>query len=122
MFETLKKSKQISVIALDRMGDYMELLRLELRLQARELVMQVAGYMVALFFGVLTAIFAGLATMATFWDTPYRVWAAWGVVVVYGVLALIGVLFGRKHVYHGSAISTLREEMKRDADLVKENL
>ncbi|MDB5761263.1 MAG: phage holin family protein [Herminiimonas sp.] len=122
MFETLHKSKQISVIALDRLGDYIELLRIELKLQGRELGMQLLGYVVAAFFGILTAIFIGVAIIVTFWDSPNRAIAAWGVVVLYVAAAGGGIFLSLKHKYDGSAFSTLRNELKRDVDLVKESI
>lgn len=122
MFETLHKSKQISVIALDRLGDYIELMRIEMKLQTRELVMQLAGYAVAMLFGVLTALFAGIAVLATFWDSPSRAAAAWAVVLAYAALAAAGIYFSRRHMIENSAFTTLRNELKRDVDLVKESI
>lgn len=122
MFETLHKSKQISVIALDRLGDYIELLRIELKLQGRELGMQLLGYMVAALFGVLIALFLGVAIIVTFWDSPYRTLAAWGVVVLYGAIVAAAISFSLKHSRSESAFSTLRNELKRDVDLVKESI
>lgn len=122
MFETLQKSKQISVIALDRLGDYIELLRIELKLQGRELGMQIAGYLAAALFGVLLAVFLGIAIILTFWDSPHRTLAAWGVVVLYAALAAAAVSFSLKHAQIGSAFSTLRNELKRDVELVKESI
>lgn len=122
MFETLHKSKQISVIALDRLGDYIELMRIEMKLQTRELVMQLAGYAVAMLFGVLTALFAGIAVLATFWDSPNRAAAAWAVVLAYAALAAAGIYFSRRHMIENSAFTTLRNELKRDVDLVKESI
>lgn len=121
MFETLQKSKQISVIALDRLGDYIELLRIELKLQGRELGMQLLGYMVAALFAVLLAVFLGVAIILTFWDT-HRALAAWGVVVLYGAIAGGGIYFSLKHSHAGSAFSTLRNELKRDVELVRESI
>lgn len=122
MFETLQKSKQISVIALDRLGDYIELLRIELKMQGRELGMQIAGYLLAALFAVLVAIFLGIAIILTFWDTPYRALAAWGVVVLYAAIAGAAISFSLKHAHNGSAFSTLRNELKRDVELVKESI
>jgi uncharacterized membrane protein YqjE len=110
------------VIALDRLGDYIELLRIEMKLQGRELVMQLAGYAVAALFAILTAVFAGIAVLASYWDTPQRGLAAWLVVLGYAAIAAGAVYFSRKHVYRGSAFSTLRNELKRDVDLVKESI
>jgi uncharacterized membrane protein YqjE len=120
VFETLHKSKQISVIALDRLGDYIELLRIELKLQGRELVLQVVGYVVAAFFGVLATVFLGIAIILSFWNSEYLAVAAWFVVALYLAAAGAGVYLSRKHLYKGSAFSTLRTELKRDVDLVKE--
>lgn len=122
MFETLQKSKQISVIALDRLGDYIELLRIELKLQGREIGMQIAGYLAAALFGVLLAVFLGLAIILTFWDSPHRTLAAWGVVALYAALVAGAVSFSLKHAQIGSAFSTLRNELKRDVELVKESI
>lgn len=122
MFETLQKSKQISVIALDRLGDYIELLRIELKLQGRELGMQIGGYLAAALFGVLLSIFLGIAIIVTFWDSPYRTLAAWAVVALYAALAAAAVSFSLKHAQIGSAFSTLRNELKRDVELVKESI
>ena len=122
MFETLHKSKQISVIALDRLGDYMELLRIELKLQGRELALQILGYAIAAFFGILTTIFLGVAIILTFWDSDYMAVAAWFVVALYLAAGGFGIYLSRKHLYKGSAFSTLRTELKRDVDLVKETI
>lgn len=122
MFETLHKSKQISVIALDRLGDYIELLRIELKIQGRELGMQLLGYAVAALFSVLTVVFVGFAIIITFWDSPHRTLAAWAVVALYAAMVGIGVFFSFKHEPAGSAFSTLRNELKRDVDLVKESI
>lgn len=122
MFETLEKTKQISVIALDRLGDYIELLRIELKLQGRELGLQLLGYVIAALFGILSTIFIGIAIIVTFWDSDYRAIAGWAVVALYLAAAGGGIYLSRKHLYKGSAFSTLRTELKRDVDLVKESI
>ena len=122
MFETLQKSKQISVIALDRLGDYMELLRIELKLQGRELGLQMLGYAAAGLFGLFALLFLGIAIILSFWGTEYLPIAAWAVVALYLAAAGAGVWLARKHAKGGSALNTLRAELKRDVDLVKENL
>jgi uncharacterized membrane protein YqjE len=122
VFETLEKTKQISVIALDRLGDYIELLRIELKLQGRELGLQLLGYVIAALFGVLSTIFIGIAIIVTFWDSDYRAIAGWAVVALYLAAAGGGIYLSRKHLYKGSAFSTLRTELKRDVDLVKESI
>jgi uncharacterized membrane protein YqjE len=122
VFETLHKSKQISVIALDRLGDYIELLRLELKLQGRDLGIQVACYAAAALFGLLAVIFIGVAIIVSFWNSDYLPLAGWIVVLLYGVLAGACVYLARRQPHEGSAFATLRNELKRDVDLVKESI
>jgi uncharacterized membrane protein YqjE len=122
VFETLQKSKQISVIALDRLGDYFELLRIELKLQGREIATQMMGYAVAGIFALLAALFIGIAIIVTFWDTQYRAVAAWAVVALYLAGAGVGIFISRKQQYKEPPFAALREELKRDVDLVKESL
>lgn len=121
MFETLQKSRQISVIAMDRIGDYLELLRIELKLQGRELAMQMLGYVAAGLFGLLAVVFIGIAIILSFWNSQYLPVAAWGVVALYLAAAGAGVWLARQHAT-GSALNTLRTELKRDVELVKESL
>ena len=121
MFEAIKKSRQISIIALDRLGDYIDLLRIEMKLQGRELGVMLLSAIAGAVFGLLATIFLGVAIILTWWDSPYRTLAAWGVVVLYGVVAAIGLSFASKH-RPGSALGTLRDEIRRDAAVVKESL
>lgn len=121
MFEAIRKSRQISIIALDRLGDYIELLRIEMKLQGRELGVMLLSSIVGAVFGLLATVFAGLAIILTWWDSPYRALAAWAVVLIYAGVAAFGFSLARKHK-PGSALGTLRNEIKRDAQLVKESL
>ena len=122
MFETLKKSKQLSAIALERLGDYLALLRIEMKMQGRELGTQVAGYAAAALCAVFALLFAGIAIIVSFWDSDYRGLAAWVVVALYLAGAWAGVSLARRHTGKVEALNTLREEIRRDAALVRESL
>ncbi len=122
MFETLKKSKQLSMIVLDRLGDYMALLRIEMKMQGREIGTQVAGYAVAALCALFMLLFVGVAIIVSFWDTDYRALAAWVVVALYGIGAWAGVSLARRHSGTVAGLSTLRDEIRRDAALVRESL
>lgn len=122
MFETIRKSKEISVIAKDRLGDYFELLRIEMKLQGRELGIMALGGAVGAMFALIAVIFIGFAIIVTFWDTQYRALAAWLVVALYAVIAGVSFAVALKHKPSGSALQTLRNELRRDVDLVKENI
>ena len=122
MFQTLRKSKEISVIAKDRLGDYFELLRIEMKLQGRELAILAIGSIVGAVFAVIAAILLGFAIMVSFWDSEYRTLVAWLVVALYAAIAGAGFVIGMKHKPSGSALTTLRNELRRDVELVKENI
>lgn len=122
MFETIRKSKEISVIAKDRLGDYFELLRIEMKLQGRELGIMALGGAVGAMFALIAVIFIGFAIIVTFWDTQYRALAAWLVVALYAVIAGVSFAVALKHKPSASALETLRNELRRDVDLVKENI
>jgi len=122
MFQTLQKSKQLSFIVMNRLGDYLALLRIEMKLQGRELGAQLAGYLlaaVALFFALL---FAGIAIIVTFWNSDYRNIAAWVVVGLYLLIAAAGIALVRQHAGRANGMTTLREEIRRDMALIRENL
>ena len=121
MFEAIRKSRQISIIAIDRLGDYIDLLRIEMKLQGRELGVMLMGSAVGAVFALLAAVFLGFAVILTWWESPYRALAAWAVVILYACVALFGFALARRHK-PGSALATLRDEIKRDAELVRESL
>ena len=87
MFETIQKARQLGVIALERIDDYLELLRILAEIQGRNLERRIIGFAVIALFAFLSLIFLGLAIIVTCWDTSYRVTAAWGVVVIYALIA-----------------------------------
>ncbi len=122
MFETLKKSRQLSIIALDRLGDYLSLLSIEMKLQGREIGVQIAGYTVATLCAIFMLLFLGIAIIVSFWDSEYRALAAWVVVALYAGGAGAGVSLARRHSSKITALGTLCDEIKRDAALVRESL
>ena len=122
MLEALHKTKQLSVMALERLGDYLALMRIEMKLQGREIGLQIIGYLAAALFSVFALLFIGIAIIVSFWDTDYRGMAAWVVVALYIASAGAGVALARRHVHRASVLATLREELRRDAALVRESL
>ena len=122
MLEALQKSKQLSVMALDRLGDYLALLRIEMQLQGREIGVQLIAYLAAVMFVLFALLFIGIALIVSFWDSEFRGIAAWAIVAAYMAAAGFAVAVARRHVARTAALATLREELRRDADLVRENL
>lgn len=122
MLEALQKSKQLSFILMDRLGDYFSLLRIELKLQGRELGAQLLGYLLAALSSFFVLLFTGIAIILTFWDSEYRSYAAWAVVALYLLIAAAGMVIVRRHAGRSSGITTLSEEIRRDLALVREIL
>jgi uncharacterized membrane protein YqjE len=122
-FHTLQKSKTISMIALDRVSDYLDLLKVEMKIRENELLLRLAGYAVAALFGFLATVFFGLAIIVSFWDSDFRALAAWFVVILYAGIAGISVRLCMKHFRPQTSLtSTLRSELRRDIDVIKDSL
>jgi hypothetical protein len=122
LLHALQKSRQLSALALDRLGDYLALLRIELTLQGREIGAQIAAYVAAAFFAVFALFFVGMAIIISFWDSAYRGIAAWVVVAMYIGATGIALSAARRHAGKRTVLSSLSEEIKRDAALIRENL
>lgn len=122
MFAALHKSKQLYIITLDRIGDYLDLLRVELKIREYQLGFRIAGFTIAILFTLLATVFLGLAIIVSFWASEYRVLAAWFVVLLYGGIAGISFNLCLKHFRSPPLTSTLRSELQHDLDVVKESL
>jgi hypothetical protein len=122
MLEALQKSKQLSLIAMERLGDYLALLRIEMKLQGRELGVQLAGYLLAALSFFFVLLFTGIAIIVNFWDSDYRRIAAWVVVTLYLVMAAASIALVRRRTGGVSGMTTLREEISRDVALIRESL
>jgi uncharacterized membrane protein YqjE len=122
MFSALHKSRKISAIAMERVGDYVDLLRVEMKIRERDLAIRIVGYTVAVLFALLATVFFGLAVIVSFWDSDYRALAAWFVVVLYGAVAGISLRACMKQFEARPLTSNLRNELRRDIDMMKENI
>jgi uncharacterized membrane protein YqjE len=122
MFSALHKSRQLYLIALDRLGDYVDLLRVEMKIREYQFAIRMAGFAVALLFALLATIFLGLAIIVTFWDSGLRILAAWFVVAMYGVIAAVSLNMCMKHFRSPPLTTNLRSELQRDIDMIKESL
>jgi len=122
MFASLHKSKQLYLITLDRIGDYMDLLRVELKIREHQLAFRIAGFAVAILFALLATVFLGVAIIVSFWGSEYRTLAAWFVVLLYGAIAGISLNLCMKHFRSQPLTATLRNEFQRDLNVIKESL
>ena len=122
MLSSLHKSKQISFMVMDMLSDYLSLARIELQLQGRELIMQALSYSAAALFLFLMLLFFGVAMLTSFWDTPHRTLAAWSIVALYTLGAVTSINFARRHAEKLIALSSLSQEMKEDAIILRQAL
>ena len=120
MFETIVKARHLGVIALERIGDYLELLRISGEIQGRHLKKRILRFVMVALFAVLSLVFLGLAIIVTCWDTPYRVPAAWGVMAFYALIALGAYMSSQDQAGPASALDTLRDEVQQDIKLMKD--
>lgn len=121
MFNTLRKSRKLYAIALHRLADYKELLRIELKLQGRDLGVHVLAYVLTAVFALMAALFVGAALIVSAWDSAYRSEVAWLVVALYAGLAGACLYFAQ-HFHAESTLRALRDELQRDMDALKESL
>ena len=120
MFESIKKAKQLGALALERVDDYLELLKVSAEIQSQNFIKRVIGAMVVALFAVLTLIFLGAAVIVTCWDTPYRVISAWGVAGFYALIAFGAYIAAPSRTDSASTFDTLRGELQQDVKLMKD--
>jgi uncharacterized membrane protein YqjE len=120
MFETLEKARQLGAIALERIGEYLELFRISAEIQGQHLKKRILSFVVVALFAGLSLIFLGLAIIVTCWDTSYREAAAWGVAILYAFIALGAYKAGQSQAGPASALATLRDEVEQDVKLMKD--
>ncbi len=122
MLNTLNKAKKLAAMAIDRLGDYAALARIELKMQGREIGMQLFGYLGAAVCALFVLLFLGVAIIVSFWESEYRALAAWAVVALYAGGTTAGLMLARRHAGRTGGLGTLRDEIRRDAALVRESL
>ncbi|MGE5622799.1 MAG: phage holin family protein [Bacillota bacterium] len=122
MISALHKSRQLYLITLDRVSDYFDLLRVELKIHEHNIALRMAGFAVAALFSLLATVFLGLAIIVSFWDSAYRALAAWFVVLLYGGIAGACLNLALKHFRTEPIATTLRTELRRDLEVIKESV
>ncbi|SFW18084.1 phage holin family protein [Nitrosovibrio sp. Nv17] len=122
MFESLQKARYLAGMALERVDDYLQLVRISAEIQRQELKRRIVGFLIMGMLVLLALIFLGLAIVVTFWDTPYRTISAWAVAAVYGLGAVVAylVLNDGSIAKPASPFETLRDELQQDIKLMKD--
>ena len=120
MCETIKKARRLAAIALERVDDYLELIRISVEIQGRSLKKRIISFVIVMLFAALSLIFLGLAIIVTCWDTPYRAAAAWGVMACYALIAFVAYMGSQDKTRPASTFDTLRDELRQDVKLMKD--
>lgn len=120
MFETIKKAKEIGALVLERLSEYLELVKISLEIQGKNFKRRLVGYIVITLLSALSLVFASVAVIVTFWDTPYRVVSAWGVAAFYALTAFAVYFTTPSRADSVSAFDTVREELQQDIKLMKD--
>jgi uncharacterized membrane protein YqjE len=122
VINTIEKVKEIGAITLDRVNDYIELIRVELEIAQHELARRTgqAALLAACVF--LAAMFIGLAVIVSYWDSAYRVAAAWGVAAVWVLAALVCYARQRAAQRPGPGSGLIRDAVQQDIAFLKELL
>lgn len=119
MFRTVEKARLLGALALERVDEYLELVKISVEIQGQHLKRRFIHLMVVALFAVLTLIFLGLALIVTFWDTPYRLMAAWGVAGAYALVAFLTYM-ATPVPQATSTFDTVRDELQEDIKLMKD--
>lgn len=122
MFQVIEKARQIGVILLERLEDYIELVRLDVEIQRHHFVQRALSFAITGICALIAFVFVGFAVIVSFWETDYRILVAWLVVAFYAVLAVVAFIMARSHVRRDSALSAASRELQQDIRLIKELL
>lgn len=120
MFKTIEKARLLGALALERVDEYLELVKISAEIQGQHLKQRFIHLLVVALFAVLTLIFLGLALVVTFWDTPYRLMAAWGVAGGYALVAFLAYMTIPAPPEAASTLDMVRDELQEDIKLMKD--
>ncbi|OLL30914.1 hypothetical protein BTH42_14110 [Burkholderia sp. SRS-W-2-2016] len=114
--------RNVGRFCVERVGDYSELLALEIDETRRRLVRELSALVALAVGGLFTLSFLCIAIIATAWQTRYFLVVVWAVAAVWFVVCIVALLVMRAqkptqslHVLKGeihSDLDTLREALK----------
>lgn len=119
MFARLARARTIATFASWRVGDYAELLKLEVAQYRKALVLSMVGLVALALCGVATGAFVSVAVLVTYWDTPIRVPVAWAIAAVWAVLAIVAAWLASRVTREDQPFATLADQIRLDIEAVK---
>ncbi|SOE47507.1 hypothetical protein ANDA3_0885 [plant metagenome] len=119
MLSQIARARVVAAFATGRISDYAELLKLELVEYRRSVVLGMVGWIALVVCGLACAGFISVAVIVSYWDSAYRVQAAWGIAALWGVLALASWGLARAANRDRPVFSTLSEELNLDLAAIR---
>jgi uncharacterized membrane protein YqjE len=93
---------------------YLRVFHCDLNALRRALVRPLAGLIISAVAGLLFVSFLSVAILISAWDTPLRLITAWGVVAVWLVIAIAGLIYARSALRSPVPLATLTPLLQRD--------
>ena len=119
MWGRLARAKTIATFASWRVGDYAELLKIEIAQYRKALVLSMVGLIALALCGLATAAFVSVAVLVTYWETDIRIQVAWGIAACWAILALAALWLARRISHEEQPFATLAEQLRLDIEAVK---
>jgi len=112
--ERLRRIRHLVTFVIDRSGDYVDLIGLELSLYRSALVTTLISGVALLFCALGTLAFISVATLVSFWDTEHRIITAWAVAGAWLLITLISLAIAARNVPKLSPFSELSRQVRLD--------
>jgi Putative Actinobacterial Holin-X, holin superfamily III len=119
MFSSLRKAKIVIEFLNARLGDYLELARLDLAAFRSETINSIVGLAVGAAAFLLLLCFVCVAILVTEWNTPNRILAAWIICLGWAVLTAACVAVAWKLTRKSSPFGNLGLEITRDLAAIR---
>lgn len=119
--ERLRRMRHIAEFVIERSGDYVELVGIELSLYRSALVTTLIGCVALLFCALGTLGFISVATVVSFWDTEYRQLTAWLVAGAWLLITVIALVIATRNAPKTSPFAELSRQVRLDTAAVRSN-
>jgi hypothetical protein len=119
MFSSIRKAQIIIPFFNQRLADYAALARLDLITFRNEMIAASVGAAVGVAALLLLLGFVCVAVIVTEWDTPYRIRAAWIIVVAWGLITGVCAYVARVLMKGSSPFANIGSEISLDLAVIK---
>jgi amino acid transporter len=119
MFSSIRKAQILIPFFNQRLADYAKLARLDLITFRNEMIAAIVGAAVGVAALLLLLGFVCVAVLVTEWDTPYRIRAAWIIVVAWGLITGVCAYVARFLMKGPSPFANIGSEISLDLAVIK---